>query len=48
MKDVRCKKCHKLLFRLTKKKTSGNLIIEILCTKCKNKNKLVFDNLEAQ
>ena len=34
MKEFRCKKCHKLLF----KAEDGYLTVETICPKCKTKN----------
>lgn len=36
MKEYRCEKCHKLLF-----KGQFNGIVEILCTRCKEVNRII-------
>ena len=40
MKEYRCDKCNKLLFKIAKIKEKDKLEIEILCTRCKKINKL--------
>jgi len=41
MKEVRCKNCHKLLFKTN---LDGNGITQIKCTKCGVMNTIVFTN----
>ena len=45
MKELRCSKCNKLLAKYSENAevAQGEYVIEILCTRCKEKNTLKFE-----
>ena len=45
MKELRCKKCNKLLYKYTENaEVWGEIVVEIVCNRCKEVNIKKFDD----